>query len=310
VGVGRAPELRELTLAAPEVIATGIRFPEGPVWCPAVDGRAAFLVCTSVADGALKRISLRDGSVEQFGDVGGGANAAQLASDDGFVVTQNGGIDFAAAGLSPDDPPVLVPETPSIQRVDAAGHVSTVIDKAADGSPFLAPNDLAVANDGTLWFTDPPHYPPPDEPVGRVHALAPDGTIRLGASGFQYCNGIAIEADDTPVVVEALGLLRLHPDGSREWITEVLGKSPGDGFCIDEDGRFYVAVTADHGIRVLERDGTEVEFLPIPGSGLTTNCCFGGGDRRTLFATDGLPGQIVAWENMPTAGLELTPWPA
>jgi gluconolactonase len=266
-------------------------------------------VCTSVADGSLERISLSDGRVEPFGDVGGGANAAQLATDSGFVVTQNGGIDFAAAGLSPEDPPVYRPTTPCIQRVDAAGNVSTVVDRAADGTAFLAPNDLVVSSDGTLWFTDPPHHPPPEEPVGRVHALAPDGTLRLIASGFQYCNGIALEADDTPVVIEARGLLRLIPDGSREWITEVLGASAGDGFCIDVDGRFYVAVTADHGVRVLEPDGTEVEFLPIPGNGVTTNCCFGGPDRRTLFATDGLPGQVVAWENMPTAGLELTPWP-
>jgi sugar lactone lactonase YvrE len=42
---------------------------------------------------------------------------------------------------------------------------------------------------------------------------------------------------------------------------------------------------------------------------VTTNCCFGGPDGRTLFATDGLPGQIVAWEGMPAPGLPLHPWP-
>ena len=26
---------------------------------------------------------------------------------------------------------------------------------------FLAPNDLTAGPDGTLWFTDPPHHPPP-----------------------------------------------------------------------------------------------------------------------------------------------------
>jgi gluconolactonase len=84
----------------------------------------------------------------------------------------------------------------------------------------------------------------------------------------------------------------------------------GDGLCVDVDGRYYVAVTADHGIRVLEPDGTEVEFLAIPGPGVTTNCCFGGDDRRTLFVTDGIPGQVVAWTGMPTPGLLLHRWPA
>src|SRR6185295_4956762 len=111
----------------------------------------------------------------------------------------------------------------------------------------------------------------------------------------QYCNGIALEPDGTPVVIEAAGLVRLLGEGAREWVTERLSPngSAGDGLCLDEDGRFYVANTADHGIRVLDRDGTELDFLEIPGPGITTNCCFGGEDGRTLFATDGIPGQVL-----------------
>ena len=97
----------------------------------------------------------------------------------------------------------------------------------------------------------------------------------------------------------------MYPDGTRECVIETLGRGAGDGFCLDEDGRFYVASTIEHGIRVVDRDGTILEFLPIDGDGLTTNCCFGGPDRRTLFVTDALPGQVVAFEHMPTAGLAL-----
>ena len=286
--------------AGAEIVATGIRFPEGPVWCP--DGT---LVCTSVADGALERVHLESGRVERVAVVGGGANAAQLATDGGFIVTQNGGIDYAKTGLYGDDPPEYRPITPGIQRVAGDGTVTYLADKG-----FLAPNDLVVATDGALWFTDPPHYPPPVEPAGRVHVMTPDGATRVIGEGFQYCNGIALEPDGTPVVIEAAGLQRLLPDGGREWIVERLGDNPGDGFCVDAEGRFYVALTAAHGIKVIERDGTEVEFLEIPGRGVTTNCCFGGADGRTLFATDGVPGQVVAWEGMPTPGLGLHPWPA
>jgi gluconolactonase len=283
-----------------EVVATGIRFPEGPVWCA-----DATLVCTSVADAALERIDTATGRIERVAELGGGgANAAQLASDGGFVVTQNGGIDFSAAAGIFDPPPPYRPVEPGIQRVAADGRVSDVA-----RSGFQAPNDLVVAADGTLLFTDPPHYPPPDEPAGRVHSMTPDGTTTVLADRFHYCNGIALEPDGTPVVVEALGLMRVHPDGSKEWVTERLGEASGDGFCLDADGRFYVACTADHVVRVLEPDGTEVDVLGIPGSGITTNCCFGGVDGRTLFATDGLPGNVVAWEGMPTAGLALRPWP-
>ncbi|HEV2310758.1 MAG TPA: SMP-30/gluconolactonase/LRE family protein [Acidimicrobiia bacterium] len=285
-----------------EVVATGIRFPEGPVYCADAAGGPGTLVCTSVADGELDRVHLADGRVERIAALGGGANAAALSRDGGFLVTQNGGIDFASTNLYPD-PPRYEPVTPGLQRVWPDGRVDYIAD---DG--FLAPNDLVVAADGTLWFTDPPPFPPTGEPNGRVHTMTPDGTVTTVASGFLYCNGIALEPDGTPVVVEAHGLLRLV-DGDRPWIVEELPGGSGDGLCVDADGRLYVANTAAHGVRVLEPDGREVEFLALDGQGVTTNCCFGGADGRTLFATDGLPGHVVAWEGMPTPGLPLHPWP-
>ncbi|HEV2994270.1 MAG TPA: SMP-30/gluconolactonase/LRE family protein, partial [Acidimicrobiia bacterium] len=59
-----------------EVVATGIRFPEGPVYCPDPAGGPGTLVVTSVADGALERVHLADGRLERVATVGGGANAA------------------------------------------------------------------------------------------------------------------------------------------------------------------------------------------------------------------------------------------
>ncbi len=148
----------------PEVVATGIRFPEGPVWCPGTGGTDDTLVCTSVADGSLERIHLADGRVERLAAMDGGANAAAPCADGGYLVTQNGGINFAATNLYPDDPPPYRPVTPGLLRVAPDGGV----DYLAVGE-FRAPNDLVVAVDGTLWFTDPPPYPPPNERVGRVH---------------------------------------------------------------------------------------------------------------------------------------------
>jgi gluconolactonase len=286
-----------------ELVARGIRFPEGPVWCPDPGGGPGTLVCTSVADGALVRVHVDSGQVEPVAAVGGGANSAALARDGGFLVTQNGGIDFASTNLFPEDPPAFVPVTPGIQRVSPDGAVTYVSDRG-----FRAPNDLVVASDGTVWFTDPPPFPPPDEPVGRVHTMSPDGDTHVVARGFAYCNGIALEPDGTAIAVEAQGLVRLDADGGWDWIVEQLPGGAGDGFCVDVDGRLYVANTAAHGVRVVDPDGSEVDFLAIEGNGVTTNCCFGGADGRTLFATDGLPGQVVAWEGMPTAGLPLHPW--
>ena len=196
------------------------------------------------------------------------------------------------------------PTTPGLQLVTRDGAVIALLE---DG--FHAPNDLCVGADGTVYFTDPGHYPPPEPNFGRVFAFERDGTARVVADGFVYCNGIAVDRDGDLVVVEGRGLQRLLPDGSREWVIETLGRGGGDGFCLDADGRFYVGSTVEHGVRVVDPDGTVVDFLEIGGDGLTTNCCFGGRDLRTLYATDAIPGNVVAWEGMPAPGLPLTPWP-
>ncbi len=281
-----------------EVVCDGIRFGEGPVWC----GQGT-LVVTSVPDGALYRVDVTTGAVGLFADVGGGANGAALAADGSILVTQNGGIDFSRLGLFAD-PPEFRSATPGLQLAQADGSVAYLADRG-----FLAPNDLAVADDGRVFFTDPPHHPPPETPVGRVMVLDRDGNVTVAADGFQYCNGIAFTPDGVLVVVEGRGLQAVAADGTRAWIIEELGPGGGDGFCLDADGRYYVASTSDHGVRVVEPDGTVVDFLAIEGDGLTTNCCFGGDDLRTLYATDAIPGRVVAWEGMPTRGLPLTRWP-
>jgi gluconolactonase len=282
-----------------EVVGTGIPFAEGPVWRP--DGTVAL---TGVAGGALYRVWPEEQKTECIAITRGGPNSAALTVDGSIVVTQNGGIDFGnLPGIFGDLPP-CEPMTPGLQLATPDGAVTYLADTGMHG-----PNDLAVAANGELYFTDPGHYPPPEnELVGRVLVYEGDGRVRTFASGFQYCNGIAFEPDGTVVVVERRGLMRVRDDGDREWVVETLGRGGGDGFCLDADGRFYVASTIEHGVRVVDTDGTVVDFLEIDGKGVTTNCCFGGPDLRTLFVADAIPGHLVAFEGMPTPGLPLPLW--
>jgi gluconolactonase len=281
-----------------EVVCTGVPFGEGPVWC-----ENQTLVVTSVAAGALFRVWPETSRVERFAETGGGANGAALAVDGSILVTQNGGIDFSQLPMLADLPSPA-PATPGLQLARADGTVTYLAQ-----SGFHAPNDLAVSANGDVYFTDPGHFPPPDEGIGRVMVYGRDGTTQVFATGFYFCNGIAFEPDSTVVVVERRGLQRVHADGSREYVIEKLGRGGGDGFCLDADGRFYVASTIEHGIRVVEPDGRVVDFLAIDGEGLSTNCCFGGSEMRTLFVTDALPGNVVAFADMPTPGLPLPVWP-
>ena len=282
-----------------EIVGTGIPFAEGPVWCP--DGT---VVVTSVAAGALFRVWPEQTKTELFATTKGGANGAALAHDGSILVTQNGGIDYSKLPVRFADLPDPTFVAPGLQLAAPDGTVSYLFDTDLHG-----PNDLAVTPDGDILFTDPGHYPPPATNVGRVMRVTRAATLTTFADDFLYCNGIAIEPDGNVVVVEKQGLMRLGADGEREWVIETLGRGGGDGFCLDVDGNFYVASTIEHGIRVVDPQGNELDFLAIEGKGVTTNCCFGGEDFRTLYVADAIPGNLVAFEGMPTAGLPLPVWP-
>jgi gluconolactonase len=275
-------------------------FAEGPVWC----GNGT-LVCTSVSEGALFRIDVGTGECSKLVDTGGGPNGAAPSAGGGFVVTQNGGLDFAAVGMF-EDPPPYRPTRSGLQHVTTSGAVTYLTPDT-----LQAPNDLVVAGDGTIYFTDPPSYPLPDAAVGRVWAFRRDGSLELVADGLYYPNGIGLEPAGTIVVVENglmgrphFGLVRIHPDGTLDRFVA----RTGDGFCVDVDGRLYLA-GGIHGVTILDPDGTVVDELRLPGHGVTTNCCFGGDDLRTLYATNAVPGGVWAWEVMPTPGRPLAPWP-
>ncbi|MCA9509793.1 MAG: SMP-30/gluconolactonase/LRE family protein [Myxococcales bacterium] len=290
-----------------EVVATDVPLGEGPVWCE--DGR---LVITRLSPGGLQRIDPASGRSEWVARFAGGANSAQRASDGGFVVANNGGIDFTRFADALGIDASLVPYTPGppgLQRLHPDGRLETL---ASEG--LQAPNDLVVAADGTIYFTDPPPHGGTESEggEGRLWAYSRDGALRRIADGFDYDNGVALSPDGRLLVVEARGLLWIDPaSGERDWLVEQLpGESPGDGFAFDEDGRIYCACPMDHCIRILGPGGEPLDAIDLGPGAYPTNCCFGGEDARTLFTTELAPGRVCAIEGLPTPGLALAPWPA
>ncbi len=289
-----------------EVVSAEAPLGEGPVWCP--DGT---LVITQLSPGGLLRIQPESGESELLVSVLGGANSAQLATDGGFVVANNGGIDFSgfAGALGLDVTKIAyTPGPPGLQRVSPAGVVTTLVQQG-----LQAPNDLIVAPDGTIYFTDPPPHGGTQSAggEGRFWSYRTGEELRLIASGFQFDNGVALSPEGRLLIVEARGLLWIDPDsGDQEWWVEQLpGESGGDGFAFDVEGRLYCACPMDHCIRVLDPSGKQLDVIELGEDAYPTNCCFGAADRRTLFTTELAPGRVCAIEGLPTPGLELTPWP-
>jgi gluconolactonase len=288
-----------------EIVVDGVVFGEGPYWCS-----DETLVCTSVAGGCLYRIDPEAGRADVMAVTDGGPNSCVGAADGGFLITQNGGIDFSIFKLPGfGELPPYKPVQPGLQYVSPSGECRYVATATVDGSPMRGPNDLIVAADGAVYFTDPGHYPLPARPSGRVMKLDRQGEVSVIADDLTYCNGIALDPDGSLVIVERRGLMRLDGDGQGDWIVEELGASPGDGFCLDSEGNYYVCCSTEQCIRVIDHDGKQLEVLEIDGPGLVTNCCFGGADGRSLFATDAIPGNLLVWTGLPHAGLLVHQWP-
>jgi len=173
-----------------EVVCDAAPFAEGPVWCE--DGT---LVVSHVAPGLLRRIWPATGRSAIIARTGGGANSAQRAADGGFVVAQNGGYDFRPIapllGLAEDSIPPYAPAPPGLQRVSPSGDVIYLTDAG-----LLAPNDLVVAADGTIYFTDPGPHARSGERCGRLMAFTPRAELRVIArhSSFHY-KGTTTDAD-------------------------------------------------------------------------------------------------------------------
>jgi gluconolactonase len=289
-----------------EVVTPEAPLGEGPVWCP--DGT---LVYCQISPGRLHRLDPATGRSEVIASTLGGCNSAQLTSDGGFIVTNNGGIDFTvfadALGLDASKIP-YAPGPPGLQRVFPDGEV---IPLAQEG--LQAPNDLIVAADGTIYFTDPPPHggTQAEAGEGRFWSWTLDHGLREIARGFDYDNGVALSPDGRLLIVEARGLMWIDPASGEQswWIEQLPGESPGDGFAFDVEGNLYCCCPMDHRVRVFAPSGQQIDEVDLGDAAYPTNCCFGGSDGRTLFTTELAPGRICAVEGLPHPGLALNPWP-
>lgn len=188
-----------------------------------------------LADGRIVRI-LADGSVEDFANTGG----------------RPLGMEFDAGGRL-----IVCDAWKGLLSISSGGQV-TVLATEAGGVPLGFTDDVDIAKNGTIYFTDASskwHQPDYEldllesKPYGRLLAYDPQtGTTRVLLDGLYFANGVALSSAEDFVLVNETWryrIVRYWLAGPRAGQHEVFAENlPGfpDGISGNRQGTFWVAL--------------------------------------------------------------------
>jgi gluconolactonase len=159
-------------------------------------------------------------------------------------------------------------------------------------APFNGPNDLWIAPDGGIFFTDPfykrtwwDHSDMPQEKQ-RVYYLDPDHkSIRVVIDDMVQPNGIIGTPDGKILYVADIGDRKTWSYGISAGGTlsdkKFFCNMGSDGVTLDRDGNLYLT---GNGVTVFDKTGKRLGNIAVPEN-WTANVCFGGTNRKTLYIT-------------------------
>lgn len=307
---------RKLSLPAPTIITSGLRFPEGPV---------------AMQDGSVLLVEMRgktlvrvrpDGEQQIIVQLEGGPNGAAIGPDGRCYICNNGGFEFTKVG-STMLPGVAAPDYQGgwIEAVDLDTGRSEVIYRHCGDIQLRGPNDLVFDQHGGFWFTDSGKITARQRDRGAVFYALIDGSfIKQVIFPLDGPNGIGLSPDDATLYVSESWSGRIWAydvtgpgqirrfDGPMPWergrlLAGMSGYSMLDSMAIDVAGNVCVADIPSGGISVISPDGVLIERHPMPDI-FVTNICFGGPGLQTAFITLSSSGHLVSMP-WPRAGLPL-----
>jgi gluconolactonase len=291
-----------------ELVAEGLRFPEGPV--AMADGS---VILTEIRGPWLTRIR-PDGGREVLAETATGPNGAAIGPDGAVWIAVNGGA-FSYRdqdGLAIPGPTPPGHQGGAIQRFDlTTGTLETVYDG------LVAPNDLVFDAAGGFWFTDHGLGLEGGRRHGALYHAGTDGASLSRQRGDLISpNGVGLSPDGRVVYVADTWLQRLWAFDVAEpgRLAPGPGYAPGrvianlqgyqllDSLAVEAGGKICVATIVNGGITLFDPDGT-TEHLPVPDP-VTTNICFGGADMRDAWISAGATGRLYK-ARWPRPGLRL-----
>jgi gluconolactonase len=241
-------------------LAGDFRFTEGP----AAD-RAGNILFTDIPNNRIHAWSL-DGKLSTYRENSGAANGLYFGKNGHLLACEGGGRRLVSI---------------------APNGILTVLADSYNNKPFNSLNDLWIAPNGRIYFTDP-RYGNRDnmEQDGEhVYSLSPDRKkVTRVINDMVRPNGLIGTPDGKMLYVTDNGgrktfSYQIKKDGSLANKT-LFAPEGSDGMTIDEQGNIYLTNRA---VRIYNPAGTLIETIEVPEG--PANVCFGGKDRKTLFIT-------------------------
>lgn len=269
----------ELITGAVEKVFEGTIWAEGPVWIP----QSQTVRWSDIPNNRILEYSPETGQTREYATAVEYTNGRTLDADGSVVQCSHG--------------------RRRVER-DYDGVVSPIVESFG-GRRLNSPNDVVVAGDGTVWFTDPPYGILPgtveghegEQEYGGCYVFRFDPTteeLTPVVTDLVYPNGLAFSPDGSLLyVADTAGPARGVP--YRIWVypveqgkcgpgrtfVELEEDKPSDGFRVDVEGRVWTSAGAS--VRVYAPDGALLADVGIPEK--VSNVCFGGPDGHDLYIT-------------------------
>jgi gluconolactonase len=189
-----------------------------------------------------------------------------------------------------------------IARFLGDGKFETIADKY-EGKRFNSPNDLAVRNNGEIYFTDPPYgldklndSPLKEIPFNGVYRVGTDGKVLLVIKDLTFPNGIAFSPDEKRLYVAVsdqkeprIMAYDVQTDGTvanGKTLFDAVPllskerKGSCDGLKVDATGNIWA--TGPGGVLIISPEGKHLGTIL---TGEATGNCTWGDDGSTIYIT-------------------------
>jgi gluconolactonase len=187
-----------------------------------------------------------------------------------------------------------------IMELDAkAGRMLPVL-TARNSESFRGCNDLHIAGNGDIYFTDQGQTGLHD-PTGRVYRLSKDGRLDCLIDTGISPNGLVLDATETVLFVamtrdNAVWRMPLMKDGTVAKVgrfASTFGISGPDGMTMDKSGRLYVAHASLGHVFVFAPNGELIARIKSCAGPSCTNVAIGGDGRDRLYITESVTGTVL-----------------